>query len=33
MGSFDFLSEAQKLDMVHNNPLRVFPLLAGKAGL
>lgn len=25
--SFDFLTEAQKLDMVHNNPLRIFPLL------
>jgi hypothetical protein len=31
--SFDFLSEAQKLDMVHNNPVRAFPPLAGNAGL
>ncbi len=31
--SFDFLSEAQKLEMVHANPLRIFPLLAKSAAL
>jgi predicted TIM-barrel fold metal-dependent hydrolase len=30
---FDFLSRADKIAMVHDNPLRVFPLLKGKAGL
>jgi len=30
---FDFLSEADRIAMVHDNPLRVFPLLKGKAGL
>lgn len=30
---FDFLSDADKKAMFHDNPLRVFPLLKGKAGL
>jgi predicted TIM-barrel fold metal-dependent hydrolase len=30
---FDFLTERDKIVMVHDNPLRVFPLLKGKAGL
>jgi hypothetical protein len=29
--SFDFLSEAQKIQMVNTNPLRFFPLLAKRA--
>jgi predicted TIM-barrel fold metal-dependent hydrolase len=29
--SFDFLSEAQKIQMVHTNPLKFFPLLAKHA--
>ena len=28
--AFDFLSPEQKMDLVHNNPLRMFPLLAGR---
>jgi predicted TIM-barrel fold metal-dependent hydrolase len=30
---FPFLNDADKIAMVHDNPLRVFPLLKGKAGL
>jgi predicted TIM-barrel fold metal-dependent hydrolase len=30
---FDFLNDEHKIAMVHDNPLRVFPLLKGKAGL
>ncbi|VCU71876.1 Amidohydrolase [Pigmentiphaga humi] len=32
LDSFDFLSEAQKIQIVHDNPLRIFPLLQGKEG-
>ncbi len=31
--SLDFLSNTDRVSLVHNNPLRVFPLIAGKAGL
>ena len=33
INSFDFLTEAQKLDMVHYNPLRIFPLLGKSAAM